>query len=102
MKLHEALEYCIEHKFYEPFNGCKYMCHALADAGMPEHVAAVQAKVDSFGTGWRALASVLHSQGVFEYATGIHYNDKNAAKACMEFYEDWIIELTVADQMPKS
>lgn len=85
MKLSEALEFCIEKKFYG-IGGDLYMCHALKAADLRDHIPAVMDMVEAIQPKGYALASALGLDG-----KGLSSNQ--AHEICKKHYIKWIAEL---------
>lgn len=87
MKLSEALEFCIEKQFYSTrAAGFEFMCHALDQAGLGEHVPAVMKMVKTINPNSYALASALGLSG-----KGMSHRKSHGI--CKVHYIKWIAEL---------
>lgn len=87
MKLSEALELCIDQQFYSTrYEGYRFMCHALAGAGLSDYIPAVMAMVKSIDPTGYALASVLNLDG-----KGL--SSLETFEVCKAHYIKWIAEL---------
>lgn len=94
MKLSEALEHCINTGLYDrsTLRGSQFMCHALRDAGYPQHAQACQEKVNSLGTGFRSLGAAMDHIHDFKCDSPNEYK-KAVNQACLDFFHKWIEEL---------